>query len=278
MKRRSLLVPLALAAACTDPEPVALEACAAIPQLATDAAGLTALTAVLDPRELELLQAAAPTLGLEKVGSEGLAKLRSEASCVVDQVDSAGSGRWAVKLTRTLPTVAADGTLGEPATQSLDWQVVDGADGAYVESGMRFAVTKRESLRDAIAEKDFMKLAAGWRGIHQSFPDPVITVDIAEAETLDAGWAYRKKLEPQGAGALDKELVALELMNTGDKAVASGLFDLSFTHGGAKEVVRLTAGAIAPGETVQLQGTPKGPLAPDVGGFDVEAVEIRLAP
>lgn len=267
-----------LASACTDPKPVALAACQALPQLSTDAAGIEGLRPHLDPRELELLEASAPTLGMQAVGTEGLAKLRSSVTCAVDQVDSAGSGRWAVKLTRSQPKVAADGSLGEPEDVSLDWQVVDGAEGVYVESGLRFAVTKRESLVEALEEKDYMRVAGGWRGIVQSFPDPVLTVDIAAAETLDKGWTYRKKLVPVGAGALDAETLALQVQNTGEETVAKAVIDLKFTHGGKAETVQLVSGEMAPGATVELQGTAKGPMSPDVGGFDAEIVAVELAP
>ena len=267
-----------LASACTDPEPVALAACQALPQLSTDAAGIEGLRPHLDPRELELLEASAPTLGMEAVGSEGLAQLRSSLTCTVDQVDSAGSGRWAVKLTRSQPKVGPDGSIGENQDVALDWQVVDGKDGPYVESGLRFAVTKRESLAKALEEKDYMRVAGGWRGIVQSFPDPVLTVDIAAAETLDKGWSYRKQIVPVGAGALDAETLALQVQNTGEETVAKAVINLKFTHGGQEETVRLVSGEMAPGATVELQGTSEGPMSPDVGGFDAEVIAVELAP
>ncbi|MCB9779209.1 MAG: hypothetical protein H6742_11650 [Alphaproteobacteria bacterium] len=262
---------------CSDPKPVALAACQALPQLSTDAAGIEALRPHIDPREIALLEAGEPTLGMQKVGSDGLATLRSAVQCTLDLVEPAGSGRWAVSLTRTQLQVAADGTIGEPHDVKLEWQVAEGQGGIFAETGIREASTKRHLLATAAEEHDYMRLAAGWRGIVQSFPDPVLTVDVAAAEHLDSGWTYRQQLVPVGAGALDPETLALQVQNAGDKDVERLVMDLSYVAGGEEGHLMLEGGPVAAGATVELRGSTDAPLAADVGGFNAQPVEVALA-
>lgn len=272
-----LMLPTMLTLACADPKPVALDACKAIPQLATDDAGKALLAELLEKREVDILNTAAPTLGVETLGAEGLAGLRAAAECAVVQVDSAGSNRWAVKLTRTLPVVNADGSLGAPATQDLEWQVVDAPEGIRVESGLRHAASTRADIDKAVAARDYMQVAASWRGLVNTFSDPVLPIDAAAATRLDDGWAYRKAVLAVGAGVVDPNTVAVQVQNTGTKDVADGIFTLKFTHAGTEEVHEVPSGPIAAGATVQLQVAPSsGPLGADVGGFKLEPLELRL--
>lgn len=274
-----MLGPLALSllVGCSDPKPVALAACQALPQLATDAAGIEALRPHIDPREVALLESAEPTRGMQAVGSNGLATLRSAVQCTVDQVESAGSGRWAVTLTRSQLAVAADGTIGDPHTVTLEWQVAEGREGIFAETGIREASTKRKLLASAAEEHDYMRLAAGWRGIVQSFPDPVLTVDVDAAERLDGGWTYRKKLVPVGAGALDPQTLALQVQNAGEQAVDHVVMDLKYVADGQEGHLALQGGPVAAGATIELRGSTDAPLAADVGGFEAEPVEVALA-
>jgi hypothetical protein len=265
-----------LLAACTDPEPVALEACRAMPQLATDAAGLELMRPVLDPREVALIEKAEPTLGLQKVGSEGLAKLRAASTCAIDEVDSAGTGRWAVKVKRTIPTVAADGTIGDPQEQVLEWQVVDGDDHPYVETGARYASSKRASIAEAIEQRDFKRVAAGWRGLVNEFPDPVLTVDVADAEDQDEGWEYRNKLAVRAFGATDPHTLVAVVSNTGDRPVRRGVFALTTEVEGEKVSAMATTEAIPPGQTAELRATLEATMTAEPASVLVDVKDLWM--
>jgi hypothetical protein len=273
------LLPLLLLG-CTDPGPVALEACAAVPQLATDAAGLALLEPLLAREELRALKAAAPTRGLAAVGEAGMARLRAEARCELKETNGAGSGRWQVLLSRTIPAVAVDGSIGAPETYDLDWQVVDEGDGLRVEAGTDNAERMRASVESARAENDFKRVGAGWRALRDTFRDPVLTVDADYAHRIDLGWEYRQNLVPGGLAA-DGVLLSATVTNQGDQAVAHAVLELSWELDGAAASKRIELRDLAPGQSAPLQAEVARALVgddPGLGKVDVQAKEIELAP
>lgn len=238
---------LALLFACADPEPPALAACAAAPGLSVDAAGLALLEPLLVASELEVLRAAPRTAGHALIGDAGVAQIRAGASCTVDSVASAGAGRWAVSLTRTAPTVTADGSLGPPSTATLAWQVVKG-DGLRVETGLKKADAMRRSAATAAGEDDLLRAASTLKTLARTYPDPTLAVDVAVAERALEKADYLANLRHVFEGADGGEVVAL-FTNEGPlplvDVVALAVFE------GAE--VPATLGAIGAGETVEYR-------------------------
>lgn len=270
---------LLLAVGCADPTPTAIAACVAIPQLATDPAGLVLLEPLLAAEELKALKGAEPTRGLQAVGEAGMARLRSETTCEVTEVNGAGTGRWQLLLTRTLPTVAADGTLGAPQVQNLDWQVVD-EDGLRVEAGTDNAARMRASVESARAENDFKRVGAGWRVLVDAFKDPVLPVDADYANRIDLGWEYRAKLVPGGLSA-DGDVLSATVANSGDQVVKHAILNLVWELDGAPGSGQVEIADLAPGQTAPVSATVARPLVgddPGLGKVDLQAVEVELAP
>lgn len=231
---------------CTDPEPVALAACQAVPGLSIDAAGRAMLDGVLTDEELGILDAAEPTLGLQTLGEAGMKEIRAKTTCVVTKMESAGASRWAATISRTAPSVTPEGALGDPVETELTFQIVD-VDGGRAEIGMKRAAAQRASIAEALAEEDYQRFASSWRALERNYPDPVLPVDVAAAEALEARMDYRKSVELTFKEAGDG-MVQAEALNTGDKPVASAL--LSATFEGSDESPEATVGALPPGEVV----------------------------
>jgi len=105
------LFALTLFTGCTDPIPTAVATCQALPGLAVDEAGRKLLDPLLVAADLAALDAMPPTAGLQKVGSERLAELRSKTTCTPGKVESAGGEGWAVPMTRVSPKVNPDGSF-----------------------------------------------------------------------------------------------------------------------------------------------------------------------
>jgi len=186
--------------ACTDPGAVAVAACEAVPVLSPDAASIGLLTPLITAKELESVAGAEPTAGFSAVGAEGMAELRAGTICVVESVDGAGSGAWAVSMVRTQPVVNADGTLGAPVETAISWQVTS-AEGGRAEPGLPKAVAMRKSIEEARAEGDLRRAASTLRALSSSFPDPTLAVDVALAEAAEADADAEKeaaKLAAQG--------------------------------------------------------------------------------
>ncbi len=240
-----MLIALTLLA-CTDPNPPALAACQAVPGLATDAAGLALLTPLLSAAEVEILTSAAPTRGVEVLGSDGLAALRAQTTCTVTATNSAGSGSWAVSPSRTLPAVNPDGTLGAPIEQTLEWQVVD-EDGGRVETSLGIASSMRRSISEAIEQEDYSRAASSWKAIQHTYNDPVITVDIAEAEAVEAEWLYRKKLDGwvESVGATE---VVIAAENKGDRDLLGAELTVTFSLAEGTTPVSVAMEAVKAGE------------------------------
>jgi len=184
---------LFLLVACGDPKPVAIATCQAVPGIATDEAGLKLLEPLLTTKEFEVLKAAEPTQGLQVVGSEGLAKLRAQTTCVIDEVNGAGSDRWQVLLTRTQPEVKADGTFGDPVEHKIDWQAVNTSDGVRMETELPTVASMRAKIGAAIEQQDYKRVAGLWRGIAEHYPDPLLAVDVDRASRLyDEQYVFAK--------------------------------------------------------------------------------------
>lgn len=166
---------------CTDPEPLAQSTCEASPGLSTDAAGLALLQPLLPAKSYEILSSAPKTAGHELIGDAGLAQIRAGTSCTIDEVASAGSGHWAVKITRTAPEVSGDGTIGAPVESVLEWTVM-AAEGGRVDIGLERAAAMRKSINEALEKGELRRAASTMRTLSKSFPDPALAVDIAKAE------------------------------------------------------------------------------------------------
>lgn len=243
--------------ACTKPEPAALSACQAVTGLSTDAAGLALLEPVLVPAEVALLKAAAPTRGLEVVGSDGLAEIRSRTTCSVTATNSAGSGRWAVTLQRFLPAVGADGSLGEPQEQTLEWQVIS-EDGVRVETGLPVADSMRRSIAEAVEEGDHARVTASWKAIQRTYGDPLIAVDLAEAEAVEAAWRYRTQMEGWVEEVLKAEVV-VAVENKGERDVSAADLTVTFEVSGEKVPADVALPAVKAGETGRINvAIPEG--------------------
>lgn len=265
-----MLIALTLLA-CTDPEAPALAACQAVPGLSTDDAGLAALSPLLVSAEVDLLKAAAPTRGQEVLGSEGLAQLRAQTTCSIKATNSAGSGRWAVTLSRTLPTVGADGALGESQEQTLEWQVVSD-DGVKVETGLGIASSMRGSIAEAVAQEDYARAASSWKAILRTYGDPVIAVDSAEADAVEAAWLYRRELDGW-VEMVDSAEVTIAAKNDGEKDIAGATLTVTFDLADGKRPVTATLGAVKAGET----GRVKVAIPEDaVGKVIVKTASVQL--
>jgi len=212
---------------CTDPEPVALAACQAVPGLSVDAAGLALLTPLLTDDELAVLRGGEQTRGHARLGDDAWAQIRAGAACEIASVESAGSGRWAVAMRRTAPAVTPAGAIGDAAAVELAWQVVD-VDGGRAEVGLVKAAARWKSAKEA-AQKGNLKLAASsLRALANSFPDPMLAVDVAEMEAAEEMAAYQKKLS-HTFGAAGAGEVTATFTNGGDRplseVVAVGFFE-----------------------------------------------------
>ncbi|MDG1484178.1 MAG: hypothetical protein P8R54_31595 [Myxococcota bacterium] len=257
--------------ACTDPEAPALAACQAVPGLSTDDAGLAALSPLLVAAEIDLLKAAVPTRGQVVLGSEGLAKLRAQTTCAVTANNSAGSGRWAITLSRTLPTVEADGTLGEPQEQTLEWQVVSD-DGARVETGLGIASSMRGSIDEAVEQEDYARAASSWKAILRTYGDPIIAVDIAEAEATEDAWLYRRKIDGW-VERVDSAEITIAAKNDGDRDIVGATLTVTFELADGKRPLSALIGAVKAGET----GRVTIPIPEDaVGKVLVKTASVQL--
>lgn len=218
---------LLLSFACTDPNDVAKRACEAVPGLSMDAEGQAVLAQLLVASELESIKGSEQTEGHKLVGDAGLATIRDGAQCTVDSVDSAGSGRWAVVLTRTAPSVGADGAYGEPQNSTLEWQVVSD-EGGRVEAGVAKAATMWANAKAARDEGDLMRAASSMRALRNTFPDPVLAVDVALMEQAEEVQSYTKSIVHTFLSAEGEEVIAS--VQNGDKAlsklVATATFDV----------------------------------------------------
>lgn len=258
MRRSVFALPLLLAA-CSDPVPVAEQACKALPGLSVDAAGLAALEPLLIDEEIALLKAAQPTLGQQKLGPDGLAALRAATTCkVLDSASGGRSGWWVVEVNRTTPVVGADGSLGEPAEVILEWEVMDKGRDLRVRTGLEKAVGTLKEIQTAAAEKDYFRAAAVWRALAKSYPDPVLPVDVAWAESRDAAWVVGKKLEHALLGQDVDANVVGETLNPTDTAVADVTVRFVFATDPESHADAHT-GPIAPGAKAEVRAPiPEG--------------------
>jgi len=237
---------IALLLACTDPGPAALRTCELSPGLSIDAQGLALLEPLLVLDELAVLRGATPTEGHTLLGDAGLARIRKGTSCELGPVESAGSGRWAVSLTRTGPRVTAAGVLGPPESVELSWQVVS-SDGLRVETGLTRAASMRASAVAAVEEGDLMRAASTLRALARSYPDPTLTIDIALADAAQEKADYASQLSHVFVSAEGSALSA-PLTNRGTYPLAS-VTAVAIFEGSSEVPVEL--GAVAAGATIE---------------------------
>lgn len=237
--------------ACTDPEPVAIAACQALPGIAAHSEDLPIFAPLLTAKDMAVLGKAAPTRGLEKVSASTLAGLRARTTCTATETNGAGEGRWAVKLTRTTPALDSQGVAGAPVEQSFEWQVSD-EEGGRVDLNLEGAAIARENLDEAIDQEDWKRYASGWRALAARWPDPVLPVDVAAAEALATRMEYAGKLEHSFVGA-GEGLVQASVRNTGDRAVRGQVVDAVFESAGGPLHSRVELGALPAGQTLEYQ-------------------------
>jgi hypothetical protein len=265
-----LLLPFLLA--CANPEPPALSACQALPTLATDPAGLALLEPLLARDDWEALSAATPTAGLELLGAEGLAELRAQTQCTLLSAESAGSGRWALELERTCPTVSADGSLGDPETTTLSWQAVKTSQGVRIEAGIEAAAIGRRNAEAAVTEGDLRRAASAWRAIQKKFPDPLLTVDIARAEATFAQAEALKMVRAKPTSVADGKLL-VALKNQGEAPVQALEIRADFGVGDLTERRTITWASLEAGAEAEVElPVPEGAD----GNVHVEVVGLEL--
>ncbi|MEY3210866.1 MAG: hypothetical protein RIT28_1347 [Pseudomonadota bacterium] len=266
----SALCALTLFTGCTDPVPTAVATCQALPGLAVDEAGRKLLDPLLVAADLAALDALPPTAGLQKVGSERLAELRSKTTCTAGKVESAGGEGWAVPLTRVSPKVNPDGSFGEPETTEFSWIVTEAPEGLRVKTRLEFVYTTRKSVEKAIAEKDWRRVSATWRAIAKEYPDPLLAVDVAEAEAQEARYELLAQLKGVFAEANETEVIGL-VESKATVEVPKVKVRISFETAGEPIRVDLEAGPVPAGGNVQVRTPiPEGAI----GQVLVEVVEV----
>ncbi len=240
-----------LALACSDPTAVAISACQALPGIAAHPEDMPLMETLLSSKDLDALRKAPQTKGLQAVSAATLATMRAQTTCTASETNGAGSGRWAVKLTRKAPTVTPTGEIGPPDEQSFEWQVVD-EDGGRAEFNIEGATIARKNLDEAIDKEDFKRFAAGWRSLAGRYPDPVLSVDVADADALLARMEYGASLEHVFQGAADG-LVNASVRNSGDKVIAQMKVDAVFESAAGPLHSEVVVGPVAAGETLSYQ-------------------------
>lgn len=240
-----------LSLACTDPSAVAVAACQALPGVAVHPEDLPLMETLLSKKEIEALKKAPPTKGLQAVSAATLATMRSQTTCTATESNGAGSGRWAVKLTRKAPTVTVKGEVGPPDEQSFEWQVTD-EDGGRAEYNVEGATIARGNLDEAIDKEDFKRFAAGWRSLAGRYPDPLLVVDVADAEALLARMEYGASLQHVFVGAAEG-MVNASVLNSGDKTIAEMKVDAVFESAAGPVHSEAIVGPLPAGETLTYQ-------------------------
>ena len=275
MARALSLATLALLlVSCSKPGPVAKAACEALPGLAVDAAGLALLEPVMHDSELELLRAAAPTKGLEVVGSDGLAALRAATSCEIVDAESGGQyGWWAVRLKRTAPVVGEDGAQGAPETVDLEWEVVKTEAGLRAKTGLARAVGTRGEIDAAMAEGDTFRAASLWRALAKSYADPTSPVDVAWVAAEDAKAMVAKKLRHDLVGQSEDGLEVLaETTNGAQRSIKDAKVRFIFATE-PPTTVEVQTGPLAIGAKASLKAKiPEG----FTGKVKMETAELTL--
>lgn len=237
--------------ACSDPKPVAQKTCEALPTASPDPVGLELLEPLLTEDEFAAYESAEPTLGMQEHGDK-LAELRAQTSCTVDDVQSAGSGAWAIKLTQTRPAVEPDGSLGAPVETKLEWQATK-KDTVRMDIGLRRAASMRKSVKEALESGDIKRVASTWRALSTAFPDPFAFVDIEAAEAYEARAELAGKLEAAFDRVEDGQVVA-KVENPTDVALSAAIVSFTFKVGDeVKAKVPVKTEGIAAGATIEVR-------------------------
>lgn len=210
---------------------------------------MTNLETFLSIRDIAELQAAHPTLGVQNIPFETYTKLREATTCEVVEKNGAGSGRWAIKLSRTSPKLSWDGIVGEPETTEFEWQIID-EKGGRLDYEITTANIERKSMGEAFAARDWKRVAAGWRAIARRWQDPLLAVDVYAAESLQTRMEYGDQVVSTFLEAGDG-LVRASLKNGGDKDVAVALVHGVFQTADGEQRVPVEVGPIAAGATIE---------------------------
>ncbi len=229
---------LTLLIACTDPMPVAIQACQAIPTVASTPEGLALFDPLLTAEEHALLAQQQPTLGIQAVGEAGLASLREVATCTASDANHAGPGLWKVYLDREAPSLTLDGK-GEVVRHHFEWMVHDTEAGLRVETDLARYVSMRQSIAEGLKTDDHDRATSLWRTMIDDYGDPTLVHDLAAAEAARTHYQYGKKLGTDIMGIDGDELVG-KLYNRGKLEIPR--VEVRFTlTGPAGEVVVVDA-------------------------------------
>jgi len=266
-----LLVLLVLG--CTDPTPVAVSACQAMPGISARAGDLPMFEPLLSAKDMKVLREAAPTLGLQAVDETRMAELRSKTTCMPGEANGAGDGRWAIELTRTAPVVNPDGSLGDPVETTFEWQVVD-QDGGRVDLNLEGAAIARRNLEDAVHDADWHRFASGWKALAARWNDPVLPVDIQAAESKRDRMDYTSRLK-NVFDAAGEGLIHGTVTNSGEQAVSRAMITATFESAGGPLTASTQIGALAPGQSLTYTvDIPEGAE----GNVKLKTTDLEFAP
>ncbi len=275
------MVLLALLIACSsDPGAPAVGACEAVPMLSAEQAGQDALAPHITIAEQELLMVQPPTLGMQKVGSEGFAKLRAATKCEVVSTKSGKEGTT-VTLKRTGPGVNADGSIGAEKTDELEFLVVETDAGLRAQTGLQAAVDLRAQIVEAQTKLRPKRVAELWQSMGNKYPDPSVAVDSAAAQltlqkavmmakvvaNYDKPYIAKKEGEVNSAVAI--------VSNTADRAIVDANVTFRFTVKGKKEphLEKVKTGPIEAGKEISIMA----PIPIGVtGGVTVTLEDLTL--
>lgn len=240
---------LALLACSPDPTPVAVQACEAVPTISVFPDDVALFEPLLVPDEIEILRHAEATRGLMGVKSAGMQQLREAASCAVTSVQKGDEpGTWQVELTRTLPHVRLDGTLGTEQTQQLSWTVVKTDAGLRVRTDLQRMVDMRAEVAEANARDDHERVLELWKSILALYQDPTLVYDIGDATLQVEYAAYRERYirsdVPADEVERDEETgeLVVPLRNEGDRTVSRALLEVVFVVDGEEMIVDAPGG------------------------------------
>lgn len=226
---------LSLLLACTDPTPVAIQACQAIPTIAPTPESLALFEPLLVRDEYTLLAKQLPTLGIAAVGEEGLVPLRQAATCTSSDAKHAGPGIWKVYLDRRSPSLTMDGQ-GDVVSHHFEWMVHETDAGLRVETDLARYVSMRESITEGLKTDDHDRATSLWQTMIDDYGDPTLVHDLAAAEVARTHYKYGKKLGTDIMGIDGDELVG-KLFNHGKVELPRVAVRFTLTGPEGQEVV-----------------------------------------
>lgn len=264
--------------ACLDPQP-AIDLCLAQPGLHQDPAGVALWSPLLEPDELALIQAAAPTQGSQLLGPEGLAALRTTSTCVVERHERSGE----IHLRRERPKLNGQGEQVSYTTEELHWTLSKGR----VNTGVSQALLLRQSAEN---EEDPERSAEAWVRLYGAFPDPTLDVDLSLAEDRALAETVRLQTTNTFHNRQD-DTVHAELVNRSEHDLASAVILVRLVDPAAKpkrpmappgvrvlptpipaESLRVELGPVDAGARLPYTFT----LPPNTGSFRLSTEQVSL--